>query len=29
MAQATVLASGTTYTQTYSAGVKDWCGNAI
>ena len=28
-AQATARTNGTTYTQTYSAGVKDWCGNAI
>ena len=28
-AQATVRTDGTTYTQAYSAGVKDWCGNAI
>lgn len=28
-AQATARTDGTTYTQTYSAGVKDWCGNAI
>jgi len=28
-AQATARTNGTTYTQTYPAGVKDWCGNAI
>ena len=28
-AQATARTNGTTYTQAYPAGVKDWCGNAI
>ena len=28
-AQATARTNGTTYTQAYPSGVKDWCGNAI